>query len=142
MKMTVYFDGAFWAALIEYRDKKQGYQAFRYVFGKEPKKEDIFRFIYKDLSSWMNRQEKLGVKVDSSAIFQEHKRVNPKRMQREISRAKKQPVLSTKAQQVMQESHDLLKKERKAAKKQKRQAYKEAQFLLKQQKRHQKKKGH
>jgi len=45
MKMTVYFDGAFWSALIEFTDSKKRYKAFRYVFGKEPKDNDILNFI-------------------------------------------------------------------------------------------------
>ncbi|MFC3932900.1 YjdF family protein [Streptococcus dentapri] len=142
MQMTVYFDGAFWSALIEYNEPKQGYQAFRYIFGKEPKEAEILQFIYKDLSKWMHKQEKLGVQRNDSVQFQGVRRVNPKRKQREASRAKKKPAISTKAQQVMQESHELLKKERRANQKQKREAYKEEQFLRKQEKRRQKKKGH
>lgn len=49
MKMTVYFDGVFWLGLIEYESTK-GYKAFHYRFGKEPKDEDIFRFITISLS--------------------------------------------------------------------------------------------
>ena len=49
--MTVYFDGAFWSALIEFTDSKKRYKAFRYVFGKEPKDNDILNFI--DVS-WEN----------------------------------------------------------------------------------------
>ena len=55
MKMTVYFDGAFWSALIEFTDSKKRYKAFRYVFGQEPKDDDILNFIDVSLGKWLRR---------------------------------------------------------------------------------------
>lgn len=110
MKMTVYFDGAFWAALIEYVDIKGQYKAFRYVFGKEPKDEDILTFIYRDLGKWQSRCAHIDTHIEAGSSALSPKKSNPKRIQREINRAKKKPITSTKAQMAMQEIHDSLKK--------------------------------
>jgi len=61
MKMTVYFDGAFWSALTEFTDSKKRYKAFRYVFGKEPKDDDILNFIDVSLGKWLRRYDKVEV---------------------------------------------------------------------------------
>ena len=142
MKMTVYFDGTFWAALVEWQSKK-GYQALNHVFGKEPKTEAINRFITKDLARPMERQERL-VQEEPNLMPEplEPKKVNPKRALREINKAKRKPVLSTKSQLAMQASQELVKKERKKQSKEAKLAEKEHQFQLKQAKRRQKKKGH
>ncbi|MGT2637249.1 YjdF family protein [Streptococcus ratti] len=142
MKMTVYFDGAFWAALVEYVDTKGQYKAFRYVFGKEPKDEDILTFIYRDLGKWQSRCAHIDTHIEAGSSALSPKKSNPKRIQREINRAKKKPITSTKAQMAMQEIHDSLKKERRSQNKQEREAAKELRYRQKQEKRRQKKKGH
>ncbi|EJN94351.1 YjdF family protein [Streptococcus ratti] len=142
MKMTVYFDGAFWAALVEYVDIKGQYKAFRYVFGKEPKDEDILTFIYRDLGKWQSKYAHIDTHIEAGSLTLSPKKSNPKRMQREINRAKKKPITSTKAQMAMQEIHDSLKKERRSQNKQEREAAKELRYRQKQEKRRQKKKGH
>lgn len=67
MKMTVYFDGAFWSTLIEFTDSKKRYKAFRYVFGKEPKDDDILNFIDVSLGKWLRRYDKVEVSSEFSA---------------------------------------------------------------------------
>ena len=142
MKMTVYFDGAFWAALVEWQSGKN-YLVYRHVFGKEPKNHEIWNFIHQDLQGLMIRQERLIGQISSSAIVpKKKKRTNPKRMQREISKAKNQSVLSTKAQLELQKTHEALKKERKADKRQRKEEEKANKFTRKQAKRHQKHRGH
>lgn len=141
MEMTVYFDGTFWAALLEWQSRGR-YYACRHVFGKEPKDSDLWGFIHRDLQELVAKQEDLLGQASSSAIFQKKKKTNPKRMQRDIAKSRKKPVLSTKAQLEMQKAHELLKAQRKKAKKRQREEEKAAQFLLRQEKRHQKHKGH
>ncbi len=63
-------------------------------------------------------------------------------MQRELNRAKRKPVISTKAQDAMKGLQERLKQERKTQCKEKRKAEKVFKYQQKQQKRHQKKKGH
>ncbi len=75
MKMTVYFDGAFWAALVEFRDSQNRSKAFSYVFGKEPKNEDILYFLHHDFGKWLSRYDKIEISssVEVSAIAQKNK---------------------------------------------------------------------
>ena len=131
MKMTVYFDGAFWSALIEFTDSKKRYKAFRYVFGKEPKDDDILNFIDVSLGKWLRRYDKVEVSSEFSAPAISQKKRNPKRVQRDINKAKCNPVVSTKAQLA-----------KKSKQKVKRELEKERKYLLRQEKRHQKKRGH
>ncbi|MEX2804690.1 YjdF family protein [Streptococcus sp. H31] len=139
MKLTVYFDGVFWSGLVEYSDKK-GYKAFRYVFGKEPKDEEVLDFIYFSLGRLLNRYDHLEGQNPISKAAKRKK--NPKRLQREISKAKNKPAVSTKAQAAMQKMQDNLKKEKKTFSKQQRLAEKERRYQLKQKKHQQKRKGH
>lgn len=142
MKMTVYFDGAFWSALIEFMDSKKRYKAFRYVFGKEPKDDDILNFIDVSLGKWLCRYDKVEVSSEFSAPAISQKKRNPKRVQRDINKAKCKPVVSTKAQLAMQEMREEVKKAQKSKQKVKRELEKERKYLLRQEKRHQKKRGH
>ena len=93
MKMTVYFDGAFWSALIEFTDSKKRYKAFRYVFGKEPKDDDILKFIDVSLGKCLRRYDKVEVSSEFSAPAISQKKRNPKRVQRDINKAKCKPLL-------------------------------------------------
>lgn len=141
MKMTVYFDGVFWSALIEFSDSKGRYKAFRHVFGPEPKHKDIMDFISFSLGKELCRYER----VETSSRVEmplNQKKVNPKRMQRQVNKAKKQPVLSTKAQLVMQEMHTILKEEKKIANRELKEVDKQFKYQQKKEKRHQKKRGH
>lgn len=142
MKMTVYFDGAFWSALIEFTDSKKRYKAFRYVFGKEPKDDDILNFIDVSLGKWLRKYDKVEVSSEFSAPAISQKKRNPKRVQRDINKAKCKPVVSTKAQLAMQEMREEVKKVQKSKQKVKRELEKERKYLLRQEKRHQKKRGH
>lgn len=139
MKMTVYFDGVYWVALIEY-NSNSGYKAFRHIFGKEPKDEEIFEFIRVDMNILIKKYDlaKTSVILNKS---EEH-RINPKRMQREINKSKRKPIISTKAQLAMKEIHETLKHDRKVAKKLRRDEEKLYRYQLKQKKRYQKRKGH
>ncbi|WP_416349001.1 DUF2992 family protein [Listeria seeligeri] len=63
-------------------------------------------------------------------------------MQREINRQKKKPTLSTKAQQSMKEAQEQFKLIKRKNSKERKEQMKREQFLLKQKKKLQKKRGH
>lgn len=142
MKMTVYFDGVFWSALVEFSDRKQRYKAFSYVFGKEPKDEDILNFIEHSLGKWLSRYEEIDTSSSFSAPAVSQKKKNPKRLQRELNKAKKKPVISSKAQVAMKEAQEQFKQRKKKLLKQERDVKKAERYQLKRAKTHQKKKGH
>ena len=141
MKLTVYFDGTFWFALVEHVNRKGQYKVFRYPFGKEPKDSDIWNFIAKKLPSLIKKYDHIKTSSHADSIPQP-KKMNPKRMQRVLNKSKKQSAVSTKAQAEMQKLHEALKKEKKSQSKEKRQALKQYKYQLKHEKRHQKRQGH
>ncbi len=142
MKMTVYFDGVFWSALVEFIDRKGHYKAFRHVFGPEPKDNEVVEFIHFSLEKKLNKYENVDI-LDNSAVTDfSKKRTNPKRIQRELNKAKKQPILSTKAQISMQEIHESFKRESRELNKEFQESKRRLKYQQKREKRHQKKRGH
>ncbi|MHC5249304.1 YjdF family protein [Enterococcus sp. LJL90] len=142
MKLTIYFDGSYWCGLIEYVGVAGDYRACNYLFGAEPKNPEVEAFICQQLSQVvLENDRKLATSVKTGNIKKE-KKVSLKKMQRKINKLKKQPALSTKAQLAMKEAQEQFKVQKRKQTKQQKAQQKEAQFLLKQEKRLQKKKGH
>ena len=94
------------------------------------------------MGKWLRRYDKVEVSSEFSAPVISQKKRNPKRVQRDINKAKCKPVVSTKAQLAMQEMREEVKKAQKSKQKVKRELEKERKYLLRQEKRHQKKRGH
>ncbi len=76
MKLTVYFDGTFWFALVEHVNRKGQYKVFRYPFGKEPKDSDIWNFIAKKLPSLIKKYDHIKTSSHADSIPQP-KKMNP-----------------------------------------------------------------
>ncbi len=143
MKLTIYFDNDFWYGLIEYTDTKENYRVIRHLFGKEPKDPEIFLFVNKVLPRLILKNNKLAKDQNNFSSYKaKEKKTNPKRMQREINRAKRKPIVSTKAQLELQKTHELLKKEKRKQSKRNKDLAKEYKFKLKQEKKLKKHKGH
>ncbi|OCN01762.1 hypothetical protein A7X67_01355 [Clostridium sp. W14A] len=133
IKLTVFFDDPFWAAVYE-RTADGKLQAARVVFGAEPKDSDVYDFF---LQNW----NRLRFSPRVTAGRQEKTKVNPKRMQRQIQRQVADSGAGTKAQQAFK----LLQEQGKQKRKEKTRAIKEAEeqrkFELRQQKRKEKHRG-
>ncbi|WP_411678050.1 YjdF family protein [Caproicibacter sp.] len=133
IKLTVFFDDPFWAAVYE-RTEDGKLQAARVVFGAEPKDSDVYDFF---LKNWT----RLRFSPRVTAGRQEKTKVNPKRMQRQIQRQVADSGAGTKAQQALK----LLQEQGKQKRKEKNRAMKEAEeqrkFELRQQKRKEKHRG-
>jgi uncharacterized protein yjdF len=142
MKLTIYFDNAFWYGLIEYTDYNNNYRVIKHLFGSEPKDFEVFEFIYKKLPYLIEKNNKIVVSSSELQILPKDKKINPKRMQREINKAKNKPVVSTKAQKELSKVHELVKKEKRLSNKRRKEEMKERRFQLKAQKRLEKRKGH
>lgn len=140
MKLTVFFDGSFWCGLVEYANERQKYRVIRHIFGKEPQDEDIFEFVFFKLPGLIERNDLIEVGGTASTVKQQ--KINPKRMQRIISKQKRRPVLSTKAQLALQEEQNAKKTLRKKQQKQNKELLQKQKFAQKQAKKHQKQKGH
>lgn len=137
IKATIFFEGPFWVGSFE-RTDKEGYAVARKVFGGEPSDAEIYEFVLKDY-----HELKFGKPQEFELTI---KRVNPKRLQREVrremERVKQMTRPSTLAQDYMREELEKNKKEKKRNTSAQKQARKEAQFLLKQDKKKQKHRGH
>ena len=134
-KMTVYFEGQFWVGVYQRKTEKE-LEAAKIIFGAEPKDYDVYSYI---LKNW----HKIRF---SNAILIDHKhlpgKINPKRMQRTISKqiAAPKPV-STKAQEALKFEHEKKALERKSSQKLKSEIEKERKFELRQSKKKEKHKG-
>lgn len=137
IKATVLLDGSFWVAVFERTDKK-GYSAARKIFGSEPSDPEIYEFVH---------QHYLELKFGEPQQFQlVIKRMNPKRLQREVRREMEKVKESTRpsslAQDFMRQEIEKNKKAKKGLSAEKKREKKETQFLLKQQKKKEKHLGH
>jgi hypothetical protein len=136
IKATIFFEKRFWVGTFE-RTDKEGYAIARHIFGKEPTDPEVYDFVlhhYHEL--------KFG---DLQKFNLEIKRMNPKRVQREVRREmeklKETSKPSTLAQDYMRQELEKNKKARKQKSSAEKQARKEEQFILKQQKKKEKLRG-
>ncbi len=136
IKATIFFDKRYWVGTFE-RTDKDGYAIARHIFGAEPSDPEVYEFVlnhYQDL--------KFG---EPKEFTLEIKRMNPKRVQkevrREMERIKETTRPSTFAQDYMREELEKKKLEKKRQSSAEKQARQETQFILKQQKKKEKQRG-
>ncbi len=137
IKATIYLEHPFWVGSFE-RTDSDGFAVARKIFGAEPSDAEIHEFVLKDF-----HELKFGEPQEFSLQI---KRINPKRLQRQVRKEmeelKKSQKPSTMAQDVMRENLETNKKERKKLSKAQKEAEMKKQFELKQEKKKEKKKGH
>lgn len=133
-KVTVFFENPFWVGLCE-RTEDGRYTAARVVFGAEPTDNEVYAFF---LANWGALRFSPPLRVKQAG----ERKINPKRMQREIHRQVAAPYAGTKSQQALQLQHEACKTERKQRSKAEREAEQERQFALRQEKKRKKKQGH
>lgn len=132
-KLTVYFEDPFWVGVYE-RECKSKYEVCKITFGAEPKDCEIYDFLLKNWS-----QLKFSSSMQSD-VFDERK-INPKRMQRNIHKELQQGI-GTKAQQALKLQQEHRKQERRTFAKEARNQDALRRFALRQEKRKAKHKGH
>ena len=132
-KLTVFFEKPFWVGVFERVSNGKLYVC-KVTFGAEPKDYEVWEFVLK-------LYHKLAF---SPAIESEVKKTadNPKRRQREARKQLCASGIGTKSQQALQMQREEIKMERKQTSRAQREAEKQRQFNLKQQKRKEKRKGH
>jgi hypothetical protein len=136
IKATIFFENRFWIGTFERTDKK-GYAMARHVFGAEPSDAEVYDFVLYNFHV---------LKFGEAKKFElQIKRMNPKRVQREIrhemAKLKETMMPSTLAQDYMREEIEKNKKVKRQKRSAEKQARKEEQFFLKQEKKKQKHKG-
>jgi hypothetical protein len=137
IQATLFYDKRFWVATFE-RTDKEGYAVARHIFGGEPSDPEVHAFV-------LNEYESLKFGAPREFTL-EIKRMNPKRVQREVRREmeklKETSRPSTLSQDYMREEFEKKKLQKKTRSSEEKQARKDAQFALKQQKKKEKQRGH
>ncbi len=131
--LTVLFEPPFWVGIFESTYCGR-YCACKVTFGAEPTDPQIYEFILKNFAN---------LEFSPSINAGEHcdKRINPKRLRREINRQQQSFSRSTKSQQALSLLHSEKKEQAKKRKKQLRNEEKERIYKLKKQKRKEKHRG-
>ena len=131
--LTVFFEDPFWAGVFErIRDGKLS--VCKVTFGAEPKDYEVWEFV---LQHYYELVFSPAVQTDSRQTAD-----NPKRRARDVRKQTERSGIGTKAQQALQLQYEQNKTERKEKSREERLAEEERLFLLKQQKRKEKLKGH
>lgn len=132
--LTVLFEEPFWIGLYERVDDGK-YEVCKITFGTEPKDYEVYAFL---LENWNKLRFSPPVKAETV----EEKRISPKRMQREINSQMRDTGVGTKAQQALKLQHEEGKLARQVKSKEQREAEKQQQFALRQEKKKEKHRGH
>jgi hypothetical protein len=132
--LSVLFQDPFWVGIFEETEGRK-LRAARVVFGAEPTDAAVYEFI---LTSYQKIRFSKPVHAAPTVI-----RVsNPKRMQREIARTTKQVSVGANAQQAIKILQETTKIEKKAFSKEKTLLEEERCFVLRQEKKKSRHRGH
>ena len=132
--LTVLFEDPFWVGIYERREGR-AYQVCKITFGAEPKDYEVYALL---LEQW--RQLPFSPSMEGAAP--EERRINPKRMRRQIEKSLRSTGIGTKAQQALQLQREQGKEARKKASREAREAEADRQFALRREKQREKHKGH
>lgn len=131
-KLTVFFEEPFWVGYFE-RIENESLSVAKVTFGTEPKDYEIYDFI---LKNYYNLQFSPAV----STVVKERK-INPKRMQRDIKKQLLNTGIGTKSQQALKLQQEQFKLMHKQKSKEQKYAESKRKFELKQQKKKNKHRG-
>ena len=96
--LTILFEAPFWIGLYERTDNGK-YEVCKITFGSEPKDYEVYEFL---LKNW----HKLKFSPPIQAEIAIERKINPKRMQREIQSQLQDKGIGTKAQQALKLQHE------------------------------------
>ena len=132
-KLTVFFEEPFWVGVFE-RMENSRLSVAKVTFGAEPKDDEVYEWILKHYT-------RLRFSPAETACVKEDTR-NPKRRQRDIRKQLQHTGIGTKSQQALKLQQEQSKQERKAQRRERKQADAQRLFALKQQKKRDKHRGH
>ena len=132
-KLTVFFEEPFWVGIFEHIEDWK-LSAAKVTFGAEPKDYEVQEYIQKYYF-------RLQFSPAVATVVKEAKR-NPKRMQRDAKRQMQEKGIGTKSQQALKLQQEQNKQERKLRSREKKEADDLRMFVLKQQKKKEKHRGH
>ena len=131
--LTILFEAPFWVGIYQ-RTGGGTCQVCRIVFGGEPKDYEVYEFL---LKNWKKLQFSPPVPVECAA----ERKINPKRMRREISSRLQDRGIGTKAQQALQPQREQAGLERKERRHRAREEERDRRYALRQEKKKQKHRG-
>ncbi|MBQ6554630.1 MAG: YjdF family protein [Firmicutes bacterium] len=131
--LTVFFDDPFWVGVFE-RTENGSLSVCRAVFGTEPKDYEVYEFIQCNFYK-LRFSRAIGVESRKKAD-------NPKRRQRNAKKQLESSGIGTKAQQALKKQQEENKIQRKQISCDLREEEAKRRFMLKQEKRREKHKGH
>lgn len=130
---TILFEDPFWIGLYE-RVGNGTYEVCKITFGAEPKDYEVYSFL---LQNWNKLRFTLPIKTEKI----EKRKINPKRLQRQISSQLEDRGMGTKAQQVLQLQRDQNKAAKRIKTKEQKEIERKQQYALRQEKKKAKHKG-
>lgn len=134
IKLTVFFEDPFWVGVFENNVISDLYVC-RVVFGSEPKDYEVYEFISKN---YYNLKFSRPLKIEENV----ERKINPKRLQKEVKKETENRGIGTAAQIAMKLQQEMNKVERKVKSREEQVTEKQEQFDLRQQKLKEKHKGH
>ena len=131
--LTILFEDPFWIGLYERIDENK-YEVCKITFGAEPKDYEVYEFL---LKNWDKLKFSPSIEIETA----QDRKINPKRMQREISSHLQNKGIGTKAQQALKLKHEQNKVERITKSREQREAEQDRQYALRQKKKKEKHRG-
>lgn len=131
--LTVMFEDPFWVGIYE-RAFNGRYEVCKITFGAEPKDYEVYDFL---LKNWHRLKFSKPIKQKQTR----ERKINPKRMQREIRSSLERQGIGTKAQQALKLQHEQNKTERKKQSREQKQANEERLYNIRREKKKAKHKG-
>jgi hypothetical protein len=135
MQLTIFFDSPFWVGVLEEEHAGTLYAA-RQVFGAEPSDQQVYEFVLHDLAA-LRAQMVAGVTAADRPV----KRLNPKRLQREIRRDLARAGVSSKAHEALRLQLEQHKQSRQEITREQRDAEREHKRAIQRDKARQKHRG-
>ena len=123
--LTILFEAPFWIGLYERTDNGK-YEVCKITFGSEPKDYEVYEL-------------KFSPPIQAEVAME--RKINPKRMQREIQSQLQDKGIGTKAQQALKLQHEQCKLERQTKSREQKEAEKDRQFAIRQEKKKAKHRG-
>ena len=132
-KLTVFFEDPFWVGVFE-RVSDGKLSVSKVTFGAEPKDYEVWEFVLRHYYE---------LKFSPAVEFELRQTAeNPKRRQRNAGKQMQNTGIGPKSQKALQMQREEMKTEHKQISKEQREAEKQREFELKQQKRKERHKGH
>lgn len=133
VSLTVFFEAPFWVGVFE-RLEEGALSVCKVTFGAEPRDYEVWNFILKRYDA-LTFSPAVPADVRPRAD-------NPKRRRRNAGKQLQATGIGTKSQQALRLQREAMKTERRQESREEREAGKRRRFVMKQEKRREKRKGH